>query len=180
MSYKDEIRAKMRVKRRYLQESRREINDEMMAATFFENFSKYESFLIYCSTGGEASTKEILRRLIQSNKRVYMPRVEGKDIVCAPYGELKRGAYGILEPQGEAYNGGIDVVLVPLLAINAKGYRIGYGGGYYDRYLKDNPAVKVGLGYYFQIENFAEDEWDIPLEYFLCERGLYDFGKSDF
>ncbi len=48
---------------------------------------------------------------------------------------------------------------LPLLAVNERGYRIGYGKGFYDRFLKGRSTVKVGLGYAFQIENFTEDTW---------------------
>ena len=67
---------------------------------------------------------------------------------------------------------------MPLLAVNPRGYRLGYGGGYYDRYLKDARTLKVGLGYSFQLtEEFEEDGWDQPLDEFICERGIYRFGK---
>ena len=65
------------------------------------------------------------------------------------------------------------MTVIPLLAVNGRGFRIGYGKGFYDRYLKDKRTKKVGLGYSFQIESFEEDKWDIPLDLFLCEKGIY-------
>ncbi len=170
---KDELRRKLKIKRKYFQNVRREAADNAILETFLAAFGRYDSFFIYNSFGFEAGTKQIISALLKSGKRVYLPRVEGGDIVAVPYGETGVGAFGIEEPQGQAFDGEIDVTVIPLLAVNERGYRIGYGGGYYDRYLKDRRTKKVGLGYFFQIEDFQEDGWDIPLDMFLCERGIY-------
>ena len=178
---KNEIRYKQKIKRRYLGEILRLEADRAILETFLEAFSKYDSFFVYNSFSTEARTDLIIGELLNARKRVYLPRVEGKNIVAVPYfgGECKKkGAYGILEPDGQAFNGDIDVTVVPLLAVNSKGYRIGYGGGYYDRYLKDRDTLKVGMGYSFQIEEFNGEPQDVPLDKYLCERGIYDFGKQ--
>ena len=174
---KDELRYKLKVKRRYFQGVRREYADEVILNYFLSAYEKYENFFIYNSFGDEADTKKIISALLEMGKKVYLPRVEGENIVAVPYGQLKMGAFGIDEPAGQAYNGKIDVTVIPLLAVNERGYRIGYGKGFYDRFLKSVKTLKVGLGYSFQIENFKEDEWDEPLDELLTERGIYGFGK---
>ena len=70
------------------------------------------------------------------------------------------------------------MTVVPLLAVNSRGYRVGYGKGFYDRYLSAAKTLKVGLGYYFQLEDFDEDGWDQPLDAFVCERGIFYFGEE--
>ncbi len=95
-----------------------------------------------------------------------------------PYSTTKIGAFGIEEPEGQAYSGDIDVAVVPLLAVNSKGYRTGYGGGYYDRYLKNSSAYKVGLGYFFQIEEFENDDWDVKLDCLITETGIIYFDRD--
>ena len=68
--------------------------------------------------------------------------------------------------------------LIPLLAVNSRGYRLGYGGGYYDRFLKGAAAVKVGIAYDFQLtDEFEEDGWDEPLDLLITERGIYRFAN---
>ena len=86
---------------------------------------------------------------------------------------MRRGAFGIEEPEGQAYFGDTDITVIPLLGINSRLFRIGYGKGFYDRYLRDRHTVKVGLGYSFQRAEFKEDEWDIPLDAFICEKGIF-------
>lgn len=172
---KNELRYKLKTKRRYFGEILRLEADRAILETFLEAFSKYDSFLIYNSFSTEARTDLIIKELLAIGKRVYLPRVEGENIVAVPYGKQEKGAFGIEEPQGEAFTGDIEVTVVPLLAVNSRGFRIGYGGGFYDRYLKDKSTLKVGMGYGFQIEEFQEDKHDVPLDLYLCERGIYNF-----
>ncbi|MCD8371996.1 MAG: 5-formyltetrahydrofolate cyclo-ligase, partial [Clostridia bacterium] len=146
---------------------------------FAAAYVSFDRFLVYNSFGTEADPKGLIDWLISSDKQVYLPRVEGKDIVPAPYGETKKGAFGVDEPTGPAYAGKIDVAVIPLLAVDFNGCRLGYGGGYYDRYLSKSDALRVGLGYGVQLcERLPEDEGDEPLDVFLCERGIYSFGRK--
>ena len=169
---KDEIRQKLKIKRRYFQNYQREMADLAVADNFLNAFGGYQSFLVYNSFGTEADTKLIIDALLKAGKSVYLPRVEGENIVAVKYGETVKGAFGIEEPCGQAYFGDIEVTVIPLLAVNERGFRIGYGKGYYDRFLKDRHTLKAGLGYSFQIEKFEEDEWDVPLDLYVCEKGI--------
>lgn len=179
MNDKNFLREKLKIKRKYFQNVRREVADSAIMQNFFNAYGNYNSFFVYNSFSTEADTKLIINELLSAGKRVYLPRVEGENIVAVPYGSLKKGAFGIEEPEGQAFKGDIEVTLIPLLAVNERGFRIGYGKGYYDRFLRDNPStLKVGLGYAFQREQFKEDEWDIRLDAFLCERGIYYYGTD--
>ncbi len=178
---KDELRYKYKVKRKYFQHSRREVADGAIRDNFLAQFSDKNNFFIYYSFGAEADTKILIASLISLGKRVFLPRVEGEDMVAVEYraGEpLKKSALGTREPQGQACDEGlIEVVAAPLLAVNSRGYRLGYGGGYYDRFFKKTTAIKAGIGYDFQLtDEFAEDEWDEPLDIFISEKGIYRFG----
>lgn len=176
---KNEIRYKQKIKRKYLGEIVRQESDRAILEAFLEAFSKYDSFFIYNSFSTEARTDLIIQELLKMGKRVYLPRVEEKNMVAVPYlgDELNKGAFGISEPQGQAFEGQIDVTVIPLLAVNSNGFRIGYGGGFYDRYLRGKNTLKVGMGYSFQLEEFEEEPHDVPLDKYLCERGIYSFGE---
>lgn len=172
MSDKCQLREKLKIKRRYFQGVRREIADAEILNCFLKAFSAYDSFFIYNSFGTEADTHNIIRELVKAGKKVYLPRVEGDNITAVPYGDTETGAFGIREPVGQAFTGEIQVTVIPLLAVNLSGARIGYGKGYYDRYLKNAQTLKVGLGYGFQQEEFEGEAHDIPLDLFLCEKGI--------
>ncbi len=176
---KDDLRYKYKILRKYFQGVRREEADRAILECFAEGYGCYESFFIYNSFGTEADTKGIIEWLISQNKRVYLPRVEGDDIVPVPYGKTQKGAFGIEEPLGEGYKGKIDVTVIPLLAVSEDGYRLGYGKGYYDRYLKKVKTIRLGLGYGIQIcGSLDRDGWDEQLDVFLCERGIYSFDRK--
>jgi 5-formyltetrahydrofolate cyclo-ligase len=172
---KDDIRKAMKIKRRYFENVRREVADLNILDNFLAGYSGYDSFFIYNSFGTEARTDLIISALVKAGKSVYLPRVEGENIVAVPFGECSVGSFGIEEPSGSAFDGEIDITVVPLLAINERGYRIGYGKGFYDRYLRGRKTRKVGLGYSIQQTSFDEDEWDIPLDEYISEKGITSY-----
>ena len=93
-------------------------------------------------------------------------------------GELEAGAYGISEPKsGEEHT--CAVAFTPMLAVDKEGFRLGYGGGYYDRYFALHPEVlRVGLAYEGQmIETIPREDTDIPLDALVTERGVKYFSK---
>lgn len=173
---KDDLRAKFKGLRKDFTGTEREIATQKIIDTFLNCVKEYNDILLYNSFGTELDTHKLITALVENGKNVFLPRVVGKEIEAVPYGLTKKGAYGISEPVGEKYEGKIDVVVVPFLAINSKGFRLGYGGGYYDRFLKGKNCLKVGLGYYFQLcDDFKEDDWDEPLDMMICERGIFRF-----
>lgn len=185
MSDKNELRYKYKIKRKYFAHSAREVADGAIYDAALAFLAPYESVFVYYSFGTEADTHAIINGLLACGKRVYLPRVEGGNMVSVRYtGEndkLVENSFGISEPVGEASTDELEVCVAPLLAVNPEGYRLGYGGGYYDRFFAVYPnMVKVGLGYSLQFaEDFSPDRWDKPLDKFICEKGIVDFGRTD-
>lgn len=181
---KSDLRYKFKIKRKYFQHSAREVACGAICDNVTNCFADKESFFVYFSFGSEADTHALCKALLAAGKRVYLPRVEGQDIVAVPYfgdeGALIENKYGIAEPTGEAFEGDIDVCVTPLLAVNERGYRLGYGGGYYDRYFAAHPdIIKAGVGFYLQMTDEPfEEEGDVPLDIYICEKGIYTFGRE--
>lgn len=182
MPTKEELRYKYKIKRKYFQHSAREVADGAIADIVLSAFADRESFFVYNSFGSEADTHNIIARLSAAGKRVYLPRTEGGVMVAVPYQSgdtLVKNKFGIEEPEGQAYEGEIEVCITPLLAVNESGYRLGYGGGYYDRYFAAHPHIlKAGIGYALQLcsESF-EGGNDVPLDIYVSERGIITFGR---
>ncbi|MGN1060737.1 MAG: 5-formyltetrahydrofolate cyclo-ligase [Candidatus Coproplasma sp.] len=179
---KEGLRYKYKIKRKYFQHSAREVADGAIKDIFDLAFADKNSFFIYYSYGTEADTHAIIANLLAAGKKVYLPRVEGDIIVPVPYSaqtELTKNSFGIEEPSGQAFDGEIEVCVTPLLAVNSRGYRLGYGGGYYDKFFAAHPNIlKAGLGYSLQsCEDNFEEENDVPLDIFISERGIITFGK---
>ncbi len=139
-------------------------------------FLKAESILIYHSLSDEFPTHELIERWC-SEKTIYLPIVDGVNLKIAPYrhGAMRQGEYGIMEPISENYIDidSIEMVIIPAIAVDTEGNRLGRGKGFYDRLLKDCNAIKVVIGYDFQIINkIPIEEHDIPVDYVITENRL--------
>ncbi len=90
--------------------------------------------------------------------------------------EWSKGPYGIMEPaKGEyADPGDLDVILVPLVAFDEKLHRLGHGKGYYDRFLKNTKALKIGIAYEIQKEkDIPVTDGDVPMDLIITEEEIY-------
>ena len=109
-------------------------------------------------------------------KNYFLPRCNGDDIEFRLYKGfefLKKGQYGIFEPQGEKINPDIlDIIFIPALLVNSKNYRLGYGKGYYDRFFKDNNInAKKIIPIYSKLINddFIEEAFDVKADIVITE-----------
>jgi 5-formyltetrahydrofolate cyclo-ligase len=132
----------------------------------------------------EADPGPLLQALAQRGARIAFPRVIAKDqgleFHLVPDGEILRpGAYGIHEPLAHWPRVIPDILLVPLLAFDDHGYRLGYGGGYYDRTLAAMRGARaIGVAYAGQRMDFLpHDAHDWPLDAILTEMGLTEFPR---
>lgn len=115
--------------------------------------------------------------------KIVVPRADFDTALMTNYvyqGEdgLVRNLYNILEPQkGELHTGDVDLVLVPMLAFDLKGYRVGYGKGFYDRFLQGISTQKIGLSLCGPLDDTIEDvnEYDVPLDLCITPDRIYRF-----
>jgi 5-formyltetrahydrofolate cyclo-ligase len=101
-------------------------------------------------------------------------------LICKADTIFETNAFNIPEPveTATAEPQEIDLVIVPLLAFDEKGIRVGYGKGYYDRYLKDcrEDCLKVGFSYFEAVERIEDaDEFDVPLDFCITPNRIYVF-----
>lgn len=130
------------------------------------------SVFVYLSYSSELSTEPLVEECLERGFAVYAPRVEGKEMVAVLYGEdFMISGQGIREPIGEAFDGDVDIVILPLLAVDEQGNRLGYGGGYYDRYLrKHTKSLKVGYCFDFQVlKEVPKEDGDEPLDVLVTD-----------
>mgnify|MGYP001550895887 CR=1 FL=1 len=90
---------------------------------------------------------------------------------------LLKNAYHILEPAtAELHTGEVDMVLVPLLAFDVRGYRAGYGKGFYDRFLQGLDTLKIGLSFFGPLEQIDDiDVYDVRLDACITPEKIYRF-----
>ena len=130
------------------------------------------TILLYSALPDEVPTQGLMDELVAQGKTVLLPRViDDKDMELRRYTgpqDLQEGAYGILEPTGERFTDheAIDVAIVPGMAFDAEGHRLGRGKGYYDRFLSRVPYLhKIGLCFSWQIVDCVPcDEHDIVMD----------------
>ena len=124
------------------------------------------SALVYLSYSSELSTEPLIDKLFERGVTVYAPRVEDKEMTAVLYGDdFVISGQGIREPLGERSDGDVDIVVVPVLAVDGQGNRLGYGGGYYDRYLEKHPnSLKIGYCFDFQmLQSVPSERTDVSL-----------------
>lgn len=157
-------------------QKRNHINDEAIkkqSLSIIEQIKKDSDFINAQSVAifyPMAKEVDLLGLLEDKNKTFYFPKVENQVIRFYPYDQKTvfiKSAFGVLEPKGntESYEA-IDYMLAPALAISNDFYRIGYGKGFYDRYLKMHRPKKVmGVIYDFQkLDTIPHDEYDEKLD----------------
>ena len=133
----------------------------------------------YLSFPHEFQTQELIEQALKDGKKVLIPKTYPKgrmDFVVYDPQQLVKTSFGLLEPQGDLEvvdASQIDLIHVPGLAFTTEGYRIGYGGGYYDRYLEYFSGHTLSTIYPCQIQDFIPENHDIPVqEVLIDERNL--------
>ncbi len=145
-------------------------------------FAQADTLLTYLSVGSEADTKALIQSAWDLGKQVAIPRCTGAHqmewFLIESFQGLEQSPFGILEPPLEPKHrmsafGADALAIVPGLAFDAQGFRLGYGGGFYDAFLEGFPGTSVGLCYGCQrvmsLEDLgARDPHDLPVDQVIC------------
>ena len=152
-------------------EEKQSINDWLTEQLLLHPFYKEaKTIATYLSFPHEFQTAKLIEQAQKDEKTILIPKTysHGKmDFVVYKPEQLERNSFGLLEPQGDftiLEPSQIDLIHVPGLAFNTSGYRVGYGGGYDDRYLEHFPGNTISTLYPCQIQDFRPDPHDIPVE----------------
>lgn len=198
METKSNLRTTLLKKRNALSESEK----ASYSSLIFENLKRIPAFcnaeflLLYASYRSEVSTKEIFDYGKETKKRVFFPKVTGEQMLfyeITSAKDLCLGYQNIMEPTGDTLcfeefcqleekkqtsdKQNKSCILVPGSVFGKDGHRIGYGKGFYDRYLSHNPFLySIGIGYQLQvIEQCPHEHFDVPLDAIVTEENIYHF-----
>lgn len=178
MYTKQEMRKIVKGYRQSLSKEEAALKSIAILNKLFESEQYKQADCIYCYIDfqNEVMTMPLIRKAVKDGKRVAVPRIADhamKFYYITDHSELEEGSYGIMEPvmscplaqERDA------VLIMPGVAFDRENHRIGYGGGYYDRYLQEeNSHYKIALAYEFQIfEHVPYEEHDICPDIVLSE-----------
>ena len=179
---KNSLREEFRARRNALSAEEKSVRDDKIADVFLKSLTyKYASqILLYVSTDEEISTRRIINTAIADGKKVFAPhcfedarmeyfRIDGPD-------SLEDGQFGIKAPpvDAETYSPQpSDVCIVPAMSYDKEGFRLGYGKGFYDRFLPKFLGVKIGFCYNdFMSAKLPRGRFDVAVDMIITEKGV--------
>ena len=182
---KKEIRKKILEERKSLTDILcREMSQRIQnRLTSIQPYFNAQRIMVYVSFGKEVETWDLMRLMIEDDKKVYVPRITGSSLqaikIDSPDQLIKGSSgLGVFEPNNSCRNAividQIDLLIVPIVAFDEDGGRIGYGRGYYDRYLEGVDKGKIyGLAFDFQeVDVFEKKPDDIRISTIITESRL--------
>ena len=178
---KAELRKKILQEMKSLSQEQKQAMDRVLTEGFLQHpfYQEAKTIATYLSFPHEFQTQELIEQALKDGKKVLIPKTYPKGrmefVVYHPQ-QLVKTSFGLLEPQGDlevVEPSQIDLIHVPGLAFTTEGYRIGYGGGYYDRYLEHFAGHTMSTIYPCQVQEFNSEDHDIPVqEVLIDERNL--------
>lgn len=130
----------------------------------------------------EITTHPLIDAALEAGKSVFVPKVTRQGLTfhrIRSFDDLEPGVMGILEPTTPQTNERIDICIVPGRVFNRSGYRIGWGGGYYDRFLATFTGTTISLAYDVQLlTDLPVEPHDIPVQLIVTEREMIQCSQS--
>lgn len=160
---------------------------ELIHKRLFEHpwFVNSNTIFVYVSTGNEVKTAEIIEKALNDGKTVCVPRViphvKMEAVPIDGLDDLRTGFFNIMEPKPDLLplsENKIDLVIVPGLLFDMHGFRVGYGGGYYDRFLARIPSDcrTLGLAFDFQVvDELPAEDHDMKIMAVITDKRVIVF-----
>ncbi len=178
---KKQIRKELKEKRKNIPIDKKVIYDKEISRKIIQSdyFKKAEQILVFASVDDEFDTENIIEKCRIENKSVFYPlcidnQGEMTFFKVNSQEDLQSGMYNIPEPKStckEYKPEKNDLIIVPCLSVDKNGYRIGYGKGYYDRFLKDFKGVSICPCYeQLLTDSLPTDEYDVKINILITEK----------
>ena len=176
---KSKLRKQVLHEMRALSQEKKQAMDQALTERFLNYPVYHEAKVVatYLSFPHEFQTQGLIDQVLKDGKKVLIPKTYPKgrmEFVVYDPQQLKKTSFGLLEPQGDLKvvdTSRIDLIHVPGLAFTREGYRIGYGGGYYDRYLENFAGQTMSTIYPCQVQEFNSEDHDIAVQEVLIYEG---------
>lgn len=153
-------------------------------------YQQAQTIMCFISFGTEVDTHQFIKQALHEGKRILVPYIASKKdgmktSEIKDFSELEIGYFNILTPKSDYLRlteERPDLVIVPGVAFSKDGYRIGYGGGFYDRYLGDqtDPSPRIAIGFQLQVvEQVPVEPFDIAVDKLITEQTVYTFAGQE-
>ncbi len=138
------------------------------------SFRNAQKVGVYHPIGSEVLTQDIIQELLSNGKDVFLPKVIGEKMEfrkISDFSSLEKGSFDIMEPKDDCQtDNNLDVLLVPTVGISPIGVRLGYGHGFYDKFLAEHKTTTISLTWEKQIvKNIPKSEHDIIIDWIVTE-----------
>jgi len=174
---KKEVREMILKKRLELDQEKYETYSQKIVEKLRNQIKKmeFDSIALYYPINKEVNVLSLIEELLKTQKKVYLPKVLGKQMKMGRVKSLDRlikSKFNIPEPIDDEISSKIDLYIIPAIAYDFNGYRIGYGGGYYDRYFLQNPKTYlIGVVFNFQlIDSVPIHPHDLQADLIMTEK----------
>lgn len=189
MQIKKELRKELRKKRKLIDKKSEKdayIRENLICSDLYLDA---ETILFYAALDDEIDVDECILDALMLGKKVALPvcindKGDMKFYYISSMSDLKSGFFGVREPDAALCQEVTDfcnsICVVPGIAYDKNGYRLGYGKGYYDRFMKNNISLFVGLCYNELIEDeLPKGDFDIPVKYIITQNGFIAVKQED-
>lgn len=157
-----------------IKEKSEKIIDRLLNSDLYKNA---DSIFVYISKNKEVATSDFIKKAMADGKKIYVPKIKNKEIFAVKLNslsEITEGAFDIPTSMSEDSITNPDLTICPGLSFDDYKNRLGFGGGFYDRFLEKNKTIKIGL----MISEFASskiptDSWDIKMDYVITEDKIF-------
>ena len=174
---KKEVRNMMLSLRKNVSKTDLRNNSEMILERFIDIGFNFNSVMCYLSFGNEVDTTPFISYFKINDKEVSVPVCNGLDMFAAKFNDLdtfKVSNLGVMEPENplKIDKSSIQICIIPGVAFDIYGNRVGYGKGYYDRFLAGENIIKIAICHDFQLidKKISSDKNDIKMDYIITEQ----------
>lgn len=177
----DVLRQRKNMEKQMADRLSKEICDRLLSGKIYH---RLQSVFCYSAVRNEVDLTSFMDKALRDGKIVSLPKVLDKNGTMKFYAidsleNLKRGTYGILEPEMVNEQKSADLILVPGVVFSEKGDRIGQAGGFYDRYLAEHLMYCAGICYDYQIyKNIPFEKHDIKMDCIISERRIIQINEK--
>lgn len=189
MQIKKELRKELKKKRKEIDKKNDKdafIRENLICSDFYLDAN---TILLYAALDDEINVDECIEDALMLGKQVALPvctndKGEMKFYYINSMSDLKSGFFGVREPDidkcKEVTDFNSSICIVPGIAYDKRGYRLGYGKGYYDRFMQKSTSLFIGLCYNELIDDeLPIEEYDIPVKYIITENGFIAVEQED-